>query len=46
VLLKVIDEFVVRCRLPVDVDGGAEVIENLVERPESGVVAPTADEGC
>jgi len=46
VLLKAVDEFVVRCRLPVDVDGGAEVVENLVERPELGVVAPTVDEGC
>lgn len=40
VLLKAVDEFVVGCRLPVDVDGGAEVVEDLVERPESGIVAP------
>jgi hypothetical protein len=44
-LLEAVDEFVVRCRLPVDVDGGAEVVEDLVERPESGVVAPAVDVG-
>ncbi len=44
-LLEAVDEFVVRRRLPVDVDGGAEVVEDLVERPESGVVAPAVDVG-
>ncbi|GCF15701.1 hypothetical protein Harman_36360 [Haloarcula mannanilytica] len=29
-----------RRRLPVDVDGRAEVVENLVECSESGIVAP------
>jgi len=29
----------------VDIDGGAEVVEDLVERPESGVVAPAVDVG-
>ena len=32
-------------RLPVDVDGGAEVVEDLVERAEPNVVAPAVDEG-
>ena len=45
VLLEPIDEFVVRRRLSVDVDGGAEVVEDLVEHPESGVVAPAVDVG-
>ena len=45
VLLEPVDEFVVGRRLPVDVDGRAEVVEDLVERPESGVVAPTVDVG-
>ena len=45
VLLKPVDEFIVGCRLPVDVDGRAEVVENLVERPESGIVAPAVDVG-
>jgi hypothetical protein len=40
VLLEPVDEFVVRRRLPVDVDGRAEVVEDLVERPKPGVVAP------
>jgi len=31
--------------LSVDVDGGAEVVEDLVERPESGVVSPAVDVG-
>ena len=44
VLLEPVDEFVVRCRLPVDVDGGPEVVENLVERAEPGVVPPAVDE--
>lgn len=44
-LLESIDEFVVRRRLSVDIDGGAEVVEDLVERPESGVVAPAVDVG-
>jgi len=29
----------------VDVDGGAEVVEDLVERPKSGVVTPAVDVG-
>jgi len=45
VLLEAVDEFVVRRRLPVDVDGGAEVVEDLVERPKSGVVTPAVDVG-
>lgn len=45
VLLESVDEFVVRRRLAVDVDGGAEVVENLVERPESGVVTLAVDVG-
>jgi len=45
VLLESVDEFVVRRRLAVDVDGGAEVVEDLIERPESGVVAPAVDVG-
>jgi hypothetical protein len=45
VLLEAVDEFVVGRRLPVDVDSGAEVVEDLVERPESGVVAPAVDVG-
>ena len=39
VLLEAVNEFVVGCRLSVDVDRRAEVVENLVERSESGVVA-------
>ena len=34
VLLEAIDEFVVGRRLPVDVDGRSEVVENLVERAD------------
>ncbi|ELZ29090.1 hypothetical protein C474_13484 [Halogeometricum pallidum JCM 14848] len=45
VLLEAVDEFIVRRRLPVDVDSGAEVVEDLVECPESGVVAPAVDVG-
>jgi len=45
VLLESVDEFVVRRRLAVDVDGGAEVVEDPIERPESGVVAPAVDVG-
>jgi len=45
VLLKAVDEFVVRCRLPVDVDGRAEVVDDLVEHPEPSVVATTVDVG-
>jgi len=45
VLLKAVDQFVVRRRLPVDIDSGAEVVEDLVERPESGIVAPAVDVG-
>ena len=44
-LLEAVDEFVVRRRLAVDIDGGAEVVEDLVERPEPGVVAPAVDVG-
>ena len=43
VLLEAVDEFVVGRRLPVDVDGGAEVVEDLVERAEPGVVPPAVD---
>ncbi len=43
VLLKAVDEFVVRCGLPVDIDSLAEIIENLAERSEPGVVAPAVD---
>jgi hypothetical protein len=43
VLLEAVDEFVVGRRLPVDVDSRAEVVEDLIERPESGVVAPAVD---
>jgi len=42
-LLEAIDEFVVGSRLPVDVDGRAEVVEDLVERAEPCVVAPAVD---
>ncbi len=45
-MLKPVDEFVVRRRLAVNVDGGAEVVEDLVECPESGVVAPAVDVGA
>jgi hypothetical protein len=45
VLLVTVDELVVRGRLPMDVDGGAELVEDLIERPESGVVAPAVDLG-
>ena len=43
VLLEAIDEFVVGRRLSVDVDGRSEVVENLVERAEPGVVSPAVD---
>ena len=45
VLLEPVDEFVVGRRLPVDVDSRAEVVEDLVERAEPGVVAPAVDVG-
>jgi hypothetical protein len=45
VLLEAVDEFVVWRRLAVNVDGGAEIVEDLIERPESGVVAPAVDVG-
>ena len=45
VLLNAVDELVVRRRLAVDVDGRAEVVEDLVERAEPGVVAPAVDVG-
>ena len=45
VLLEPVDEFVMRRRLPVDADGRAEVVEDLIERPESSVVAPAVDVG-
>jgi len=44
-LLEAVDEFVMRRRLPVDVDGRAEVVEDLVERAEPRVVAPAVDVG-
>ncbi len=34
VLLEAVDEFIVGCRLSVDVDGRTEVVEDMVERPE------------
>jgi hypothetical protein len=43
VLLESVDEFVVGRRLPVDVDGRTEVVEDPVERPEPGVVPPAVD---
>jgi len=43
--LESVDEFVVRRRLPVDVDGRTEVVEDLVERAEPGVVPPAVDVG-
>jgi hypothetical protein len=46
VLLEPIDEFVVGRRLTVDVDGRTDIVENLVERAESGVVTPAVDVGC
>ncbi len=42
VLLELADEFVVQRRLAVDVDGS---VDDLGERPESGVVAPAVDVG-
>ena len=36
--LEEVNEFVVQRRLPVNVDGSSEVVENLGERPEPGVV--------
>jgi hypothetical protein len=38
-------QLVVGRRLPVDVDGGAEIVEDLVDRPEVGVVPPAVDVG-
>jgi len=45
VLLQSIDELVVRGRLAMNVDGLPEVVENLIQRPEPGVVAPAVDVG-
>ena len=45
VLLEAVDEFVVWRRLAVNVDGCAEIVEDLVERSESGVVSPAVDVG-
>lgn len=45
ILLEPIDEFVMGCRLAVDVDGFAKVVEDLIECSESGVVAPAVDVG-
>jgi hypothetical protein len=45
VLLEPVDEFVVGCRLPVDVDGGAEIVEDLVECSEAGIVPPAVHVG-
>ena len=45
VLLEAVDEFIVRRRLPVDVDGGAEIVEDLVEGTKPCVVAPAVGVG-
>jgi len=45
VLLESVDEFVVRRRLSVNVVGRAEIVKDLVERPESCVVSPAVDIG-
>jgi hypothetical protein len=45
VLLETVDEFVVGCRLAVDVDGRTEIVEDLIEGSESGIVAPAVDVG-
>ena len=46
VLLKTIDEFVVRCQLSMDIDGGTDITEKRVELPKLSVDTPTADEDC
>jgi len=45
VLLETVDEFVVRCRLAVNIDRRAEIVKNLVEGAEPRVVAPAVDVG-
>ena len=45
VLLEAVDEFVVRRRLAVNIDGRAEIVENLVEGAEPSIVAPAVDVG-
>jgi len=40
-----LDEFVVGCRLAVDVDCGADVVEDLVLCPDLGVIPPAVDVG-
>ena len=44
-LLKAVDEFVVRRRLAVNVDGCAEIVEDLVQGTKPGIVAPAVDVG-
>jgi len=44
--LEAVDELVVRRRLPVNVDGPPDVIEDLVEGSKSGVVSPAVDVCC
>jgi hypothetical protein len=43
VLLEAVDKFVMRCRLAVNIDGLAKVVEDLVEGTESGVIAPAVN---
>lgn len=43
VLLEPFDELVVGRRLAVDIDRLTQFVEDLVERPEAGVVAPAVD---
>jgi len=45
VLLKAVDEFIVRRRLAVNVDGCAEIVEDLVQGTKPGIVAPAVDVG-
>jgi len=45
-LLEPVDESVVRRRLAVNIDGCAELVENLVGSTEPSVVAPAVDVDC
>ena len=45
VLLKPVDKFVVGRRLAVNVDGRAEIVEDLVKGAEPSIVAPAVDVG-
>jgi hypothetical protein len=45
VLLEPVDEFVVGRRLAVNVDGCAEIVEDLVECSEAGIVPPAVHVG-